>query len=759
MSWVRRNRSILFFILLNVSILTGWRIFFRENAWVAGLGITILQTLALIFNSYYLYKASKKDMTRFRYFWRLLSAGTLMHLSGNVIWLFPQILSGQPVNSSVEFIFWLIAYVVYLAALIYRVWASDRASFKNYYHFNITVFMVMLSSVIVYYLVDSAWEYTSYSVVMTLVTLAYPLINLSSFFMIAILYYLIQKNRENNRILFLITGFSFTISADYVYTYLEMNGSYYPGSIPDYLWLIGLWLIGLSGYYLKKENEQHLFNISKPVKHADMMMPYIVTLILIVLVIDSYQWQFNALSLGAVIIVCMIIGRQVYVLRQNDELIEEYSYLAHHDSLTGLKNRVSFKNELDAEMSNRKDGEIALLMIDLDRFKVVNDTLGHQAGDLLLKKIANRLLQIMESGMQVFRLGGDEFAVIISRPMDDVCERIANKILLILQEPFSVDGHDITLTTSIGVSTYPENGKTYEELFRFADTAMYLAKDNGKNGFEFFNDQLNQIMERRLIIETDMQKGLNEGQFTLHYQPKIDLRTRQIIGMEALLRWQHPELGEISPVEFIPIAEETGHIIGIGEWVIREACKQNKRWQRKGLPFIPVAVNVSVKQFQSGKLLSYIKKVLQETGMEAKYLELEVTESIMQDIHQSSPILHDLREMKISISIDDFGTGYSSLHIIQKLPVDTIKLDKSFIAEIEEPSQLAFVKSLIALGESLDLAVVAEGVETESQVNKLLDSQCRIGQGYLFSRPVPADAFEELMKESLIDREIRKLGT
>ncbi|SEK85870.1 EAL domain-containing protein [Alkalibacterium pelagium] len=759
MTWARRNRPILFFIFLNMSILAGWRFFFRENTWVAGLGITILQTLALIFNFYYLYQASKKEVTRFKYFWRLLSVGTLIYLSGNITWLFPQIMSGQPVNSAIEFTLWLIAYVVYLAALIYRVWASDRASFKQYYHFNIAVFMVMLSSVIAYYLVDSAWDYTNNSIVMTLVTLAYPLINLSSFFMIAILYYLVQKNRENNKILFLIAGFSFTISADYVYTYLEMNGSYYPGSAPDYLWLFGLWLIGLSAYYVKKENEQQLFNISKPVKHADMMMPYIVTLILIGLVIDSYNWQLNALSLGALVIIVMIIGRQVYVLRQNDELIEEYSYLAHHDSLTGLKNRVSFKKELDAEMAVRKDNEIALLMIDLDRFKIVNDTLGHQVGDLLLKKIANRLLQIMEQGMQVFRLGGDEFAVIISRPKDDVCERIANKILLILQDPFSVDGHDITLTTSIGVSMYPENGKTYEELFRFADTAMYLAKDKGKNGFEFFNEQLNQIMSRRMTIENGLQNGLREGQFSLHYQPKVDLKTRQIIGMEALLRWNHPELGEISPVEFIPVAEETGHIIAIGEWVIREACRQNKRWQRKGLPFLPVAVNVSVKQFQNGKLLSYIKRVLHETGMESRYLELEVTESIMQDIHQSSPVLHDLREMKISISIDDFGTGYSSLHIIQKLPVDTIKLDKSFIAEMEEPSQLAFVKSLIALGESLDLAVVAEGVETESQVNKLLDSRCRIGQGYLFSRPVPVDAFEEMMKDTLINREIRKLGT
>lgn len=748
MKGFKNQACIVSFILFNIFILLSWRILFSSNEWIAGLGVNVLQTLGFGFNFILLHRAYKKTTTSQKLFWKLLSIGTLFHLLGSGFWLFLQILRDGTLVTNIEYFLWLMAYIIYLVALIYRIKVTDTSSFRKTHLFNILVFMVTTASIMSYYLTEPTLYYSGNSLIFTVITLAYPIVNLSTLLVISILYYLIHKDKENNVLLFLIAGFFCYVTADYYYIFLKMNDSYYPGSSVDYIWLLGIWLIGLAGYVVKENNKDQLFNLSKSIKKTDVIMPYISTIVLIFIVINSYDWHLNALSYGVLIIICMIIGRQLYIIKENNSLIEEYSYLAYHDALTGLCNRVKFQETLDLKMSLNKNREIALLLIDLDRFKIVNDTLGHQVGDDLLIKVSNRLRQVIDRDMQVFRLGGDEFAVTIIQDAAEKSKQAAREILNALQDPFIVNGSEFTLTASIGVSFFPENGNTYEELFKFADAAMYLAKDNGKNGFEFYNDELSQITKRRMRIESDLRKGLEDNQFELHYQPKVELSTGRIVGMEALLRWNHPVLGWVSPVEFIPVAEETGQIVAIGEWVLNHACKQNKKWQDKNLSPLRIAVNVSVKQFQHGGLLNTVTKALKESGLSPRYLEIEVTESIMQNIKESTDVLSDLRAIGINISIDDFGTGYSSLNVIQKLPIDTIKLDKSFIAEMEDKNQLAMVKTLISFGVNLNLDIVAEGIENEYQLNKLIESQCTVGQGFLFSKPVDAAHFEKLLENT-----------
>ncbi|QHJ72370.1 EAL domain-containing protein [Planococcus halotolerans] len=545
---------------------------------------------------------------------------------------------------------------------------------------------------------------------------------------------------------FLLTGFFIQVAADLLYVYVSFQESYQPGHLVDVLWLLSTLLIGLSGYYAKSNDGNSVWALKNNAKDKDAAFPYLSILILLVLVVHSYQYDLNGLSTGLLVTFCLVLGRQMQVLRKNRQLVEQYRYLAYHDQLTDLRNRSSFKVEIENLLADYPTKQMALLLIDLDQFKVVNDTLGHHIGDQVLIKTAERLQTAMEKNMMLFRLGGDEFIIVILDATDEKCEAVANKLLNLFHKSLDVDEFEVNITPSIGISKYPENGYTPEDLMKSADAAMYLSKENGKNGYSFFNVELSQEKIRKMTIENALKKAVQKNQFILYYQPKVVLGTRKIIGMEALLRWQHPELGWISPVEFIPVAEETGQIVAIGEWVLEEACRQNKQWQDAGYPPLSVSVNVSVLQFKHGKFLDTVEQVLKKTGLDTRYLELEITESIMQNIKESKRILISLQQMGIKISIDDFGTGYSSLNVLQKLPIDTLKIDKSFVDELDIDTMNPMVKAIIDLGLNLDMILVAEGIESENQMKVLIEHGCTIGQGYLFSKPVAPEDFEELMQ-------------
>jgi diguanylate cyclase (GGDEF)-like protein len=433
-----------------------------------------------------------------------------------------------------------------------------------------------------------------------------------------------------------------------------------------------------------------------------------------------------------------------------DERIE---YLASHDSLTNLPNREMF-NELlryAIEAAGRYQRRFAVLFIDLDRFKVINDSLGHDAGDLLLVEIGNRLRQTLRSSDVVARLGGDEFVVLLEETSEshDI-ERIAHNLLSVLSQPMQLSGHECHTTASIGIAMYPSDGSDVQTLTKNADMAMYLAKEDGKNGFRFFTKEIKAQSIERLMLETALRRALDRDQFALHYQPKVDLASGQITGVEALLRWTHPDLGVLSPMQFIPLAEETGLIVPIGRWVLREACAQNMAWQRRGLRPVSMAVNLSPRQFVDAHLLRDIDEALAASGMAPVLLQLEVTESmVMRNVSRAIKVLDAIQSRGIRLAIDDFGTGYSSMSLMKQFPIDTIKIDRSFVRDLPKDSEdQAIAQAIISMGKALGMTVVAEGVETTEQETFLRDHACDEMQGFLFSKPVPPQQLAELLQSA-----------
>ncbi|KPV56582.1 diguanylate cyclase [Paenibacillus sp. A3] len=437
-------------------------------------------------------------------------------------------------------------------------------------------------------------------------------------------------------------------------------------------------------------------------------------------------------------------------MRNREFTVRQLTYLAYHDMLTGLPNRQKFQQTVGmsirkAKLSGRK---LSVMFIDLDRFKNVNDTFGHAFGDLLLTEAAERLKSGLQAGDCVSRQGGDEFTVLIkdtSQPQD--AEKVAQQIIHLLSQPFAIDGHELRVGCSIGIAMYPQDGEDPITLMKNADTAMYRAKELGKNGYQFYKAEMNDTVIQKLVMEEWLNKALEQEEFVLYYQPQVDIFTTRMNGMEALIRWNHPRLGFIPPGEFIPLAEETGLIIPIGQWVLRTACKQNKAWQLAGFPPLKMAVNISPIQFHQHDFVQVVLDALQESGLEPRYLELEITEGIaMYHVDQVIQKLQTLRELGVHISMDDFGTGYSSLNYLKKFPIDKLKIAQQFVRDITvDPDDAAIVQAIMAMASSLKLNVIAEGVETEEQLSFLLDIKCREIQGYIYSKPVPANEFTDLM--------------
>jgi diguanylate cyclase (GGDEF)-like protein len=431
-----------------------------------------------------------------------------------------------------------------------------------------------------------------------------------------------------------------------------------------------------------------------------------------------------------------------------DERIE---YLASHDSLTGLPNRETFNQLLHSaiETARRDDLQFALLFIDLDRFKVINDSLGHEAGDALLVEIAERLRQNLRSRDIVARLGGDEFVVFLEHTAGrgDI-EAIARKLLFAVSQPVQLSGHECHATTSIGIAMFPADGSDVHTLTKNADMAMYLAKEDGKNNFRFFTQGAKMQSIERLTLETCLRHALARDQFSLHYQPKVDLATGQVTGVEALLRWTHPDRGILPPAQFIPLAEETGLIVPIGRWVLKEACAQNMAWQRCGLRPVSMAVNLSPRQFADENLLNDIDEALLASGMSPVLLQIEVTESMMmRNVNRAIKVLDAIQSRGIRIAIDDFGTGYSSMSLMKQFPIDTIKIDRSFVRDLPDDAEdQAIAQAIISMGRALGMTIVAEGVETPEQEAFLRAHGCDEMQGYLFSRPVPAKQLADLLR-------------
>ncbi|MEP6827548.1 MAG: EAL domain-containing protein, partial [Aestuariivirga sp.] len=433
---------------------------------------------------------------------------------------------------------------------------------------------------------------------------------------------------------------------------------------------------------------------------------------------------------------------------------ERIQFMATHDALTGLPNRTLLKDRLAQAITHaeRYGHCVSVVFIDLDKFKDINDNLGHNAGDELLKTVANRMVNSVRSVDTVVRMGGDEFVIVLvdrTKNIDSTVE-VLHRIRTAIAEPIHLEGHDLNVTCSIGLANYPDDGADANSLLASADAAMYRAKETGRDNFQFYTPELNVSVHSKFALQEDLRHALAHSELVLDYQPQLDLRSGKMFAVEALLRWKHPTLGLIPPAKFIPMAEASGQIVPIGDWVLRTACKQNKAWQDAGLPPINICVNVSARQFNEKNWVNHIKAALHDSGLAPHHLELEITESlIMQDADQAVIKMQQIQQLGVQIAIDDFGTGYSSLSALKTFPVARLKIDKSFIDQIPNNERDNSVASaVITLGQKLNMRVIAEGVETDEQIKFLRENNCDEIQGYRYSKPVSAETIEQLLKHA-----------
>jgi diguanylate cyclase (GGDEF)-like protein/PAS domain S-box-containing protein len=450
---------------------------------------------------------------------------------------------------------------------------------------------------------------------------------------------------------------------------------------------------------------------------------------------------------GGRVIGAVIVFHDVSAARA---MSSQMTHSAQHDVMTNLPNRLLLNDRITQSISlaRRQSRPIAVIFLDLDRFKYINDSLGHATGDQLLQSVSRRLLANVRGSDTVSRLGGDEFVILLSEitsPEDAATS--AKRIVLSLSAPHFIAGQDLHIDGSIGISICPEDGEDAETLIKNADTAMYHAKESGRNNFQFFKTEMNLKAVERQSLEGGLRRALGREEFLLHYQPKVNLDTGEITGVEALIRWQQPDRGLVLPAQFVPIAEDCGLIIQIGRWVLREACTQARAWQNAGLPPLPIAVNVSAVEFRDSGFVEGVRTILLETGLAAQFLELEVTEGVlMDDAESTAAVLQELKTMGVHLAVDDFGTGYSSLSYLRQFPIDVLKIDQSFIHQItSDPDDSSIVSAIIHMGKSLKHLVIAEGIETQEQKAYLRTQRCTEGQGYLFSRPLAAEQFAHLL--------------
>ncbi len=737
--------------------------------------------------------------------WAVLAAAVLFYAAGDVTWTVMEVGLGQsPFPSAADF-FYLIFYLVFLAGVILLPMKSLGKG--EWLKRALDMSIVMLAAVLGFWnflIGPLAASSPGQPVLEQLLSMAYPTCDLVLVWALLVLLYNRAENQSGGSILFLAASVTVLIVTDCVFSYQSFQGTYSSGSYLDLGWIITFSLTGLAGLWqgLSAQPDQKTLPIlpfSTRISNLVWLLnylPYAWLLTAYVVLVRSYYYPssmgFSQLALGVGVIIALVIIRQVITLQENGRLLgqlqhaigkvqqqaadleksnrdlqveiaerkraeEQLAYDVLHDMLTGLPNRTLFMDRLERAIEytrRRADCPFSVLFLDLDYFKVINDSLGHSVGDRLLIAIAHRLEECLRTSDTVARLGGDEFVILLDNTQqENAVILVANRIQEELRKAFTISGHTIYITTSIGIVPSVQGYDRPEDLLRDADLAMYHAKAQGKARSEIFSASLRTQAISRLELENDLRHALEHNEFLLYYQPIVDLFSNQIVGFEALLRWRHPQRGLLPPVEFLSIAEESGLILPIGSWVLREACSQIKKWQEEfsQLKNLTINVNIAGKQFAQPDFVEQIQGILEETGVRPESLKLEIIESVLIDNYSAANgKFNKLNEIGVQLEIDDFGTGYSSLGYLQHFPIHTIKIDRSFIKEMGDGNKSTeLVRAMVSMAHDLGMDTTAEGVETEEQLNELKNLTCRFGQGYLLSRPVDSSSAERILMDSI----------
>ena len=732
-------------------------------------------------------KSSSKD----RYFWLLTSLGCYSFSVAEGIWFYSRNIAHVEVSyPGWADLFFFLQIFFYIAAFAYQLGQRKENSYQIKFLFDMAIIIAVSTALSWHFLIQPLIEEVSVSPILFAVSISYPIGDLLLLFG-AVSFYIGSAYFFPRRVLCLIAASLIVqVLADTAYLFSTANGGYSSGSIYDPLWSLGLLLMSLAGLYALEHTEAPPQKVAERIDEGQislrLLLPYFSLVLLFVVMIFEQKGDMNGLIAGAGVSVILIITRQIFTLRDNRKLLASYhqltsvlehkveqrteevtskndllekavdqmKHMAYHDALSGLPNRRLYLEKLESALTaaSQTSQKLAVVFIDLDRFKNVNDTFGHEFGDLLLQEFAQKLQENLRSNDTISRQGGDEFTLILNNfhSQQDMVPLI-RRLQSALEKPLTIQGQELHVSMSIGIAVYPEDGETPDELLKHADSAMYNAKEKGKNNFQFFSDDMAFIASRKIALENELRRAIAKEEFILHYQPQIQAATGDIIGMEALIRWQTPAGKTISPGEFIPLAEETRLILPMGEWVLSTACKQAKLWHDSGYSQLKLAVNLSPLQFLDDELMSMIRQTLEKTGFPASSLELEITEGVaVDDAEKAISRMQKLRRLGVRIAIDDFGTGYSSLNYLKRFPLNHLKIAQPFVQDMaSNPYDRALVEAMIFIAHSLDMSVVAEGVETEEQLALLKKLGCDEIQGYYYSRPLTAEQFRGLLVNGL----------
>lgn len=744
-----QKKNAILVIIIFTALFYGWIWFLIDDLRLLASGNAVFSIIAGIIAMYWLVRTNRILPTVHKRFIYLISIGLFLFLISNLIW-FIHLQTGDSTDFPLAAeIFWFLADMFFLAALIHKLRLLYRSISIAPFLFNIIIFMIVAGTLSLHYLINPIEFIANQYLALGIFNLIYPIFDLIFVFIIINIYYMTKNSKEKKTYFFLTLGFLLQVITDTVYSILLIYNQFSYSILLDPLWTLAILLIGYSAFYVEKEKEETTWQFkSIPNIAKDNNLILVTSVIfLTMVVIHRTGWRMDLLIFGLTLSVILIVMKQIVMTKKYGQLLEELWYYAYHDKLTKLYNRPSFLRDMEEliTFSSKRNKTFAVMLIDFDRFKNINDTLGHDIGNQLLRKCGKQLIKSINEKDRVYRLGGDEFTIILQNASRQEAITVSERVFHLFSKPLIVEQYQISIKPSIGISMFPDNGMQTGKLLKNADISMYLAKNKGGNQYQFYNKELNYKVQRRMMLEHDLNLALEHKQLLLHYQPKVNLHTRKIIGVEALLRWKHPELGYISPTEFIPIAEDTGQIVPIGDWVFSHACRQLSDWHQKGYNYLTMAVNISARQFKDNEFINNTQKTIDELGIKPCDIELELTESIMKNKEESTKVLKELKEIGVRTSIDDFGTGYSSLSVLKGFPIDAIKIDRSFIHELSEKDKTV-MKTIINIGFNLKLDVIVEGIEIEQQVEALLSITDRLiyGQGYLFGKPLVAEEVEKL---------------